>query len=311
MPSPDGKLIASTSDDHSIRLSDVDTGKETLRLCGHTGHVQGKAFSKDSRLLASASSDGTVRIWNLDQGREIRCLEGFDHPDEISFAPDNRRIAIGTLAATAYVRSLDNDDDMVDLKGHKTLYVNGVSFSPDGKFIASVGSDETLRIWNASSGKMLRCLLGHENKVTGVSYSSDGKRIASTGHDNTVRIWNADTGSCLEVISLSDHDFYVDLFAIATGPPHYPYRIFYDGFETTIVDSVSQECVAWFPRRLSVTHPSGQIWCGTSGGHLVAVQLEREPESHPVGSFSSVSHDLKKRPDSPLRRYFKNTDPSN
>ncbi len=274
LPSPDGKLIASTSRDHSIRLSGVYNGKEMLRLRGHTGPIQDKAFSKDSRLLVSTSSDGTVRIWNLSQGREMMCLEGFEGSQAISFAPDNRRIAIGTQ-----VRSLHNDDDIVDLKRHKISYVFEVSFSPDGKFIATAGNDKAVRIWNASSGKMLRCLLGHEDKVTGVSYSSDGKRIASTGHDDTVRIWNANTGSCLEVISLSDHRYlYGDLDAIATGPPQYPYRIFCDGFETTIVDSVSQECIAWFPRRLRVTHPSGQIWCGTSGGwgRLIVVQLERE-----------------------------------
>ena len=57
--------------------------------------------------------------------------------------------------------------------------VNSVSYSPDGRRIASGSADKTVRVWDAESGAELAVLRGHESRVTSVSYSPDGRRIAS------------------------------------------------------------------------------------------------------------------------------------
>ena len=89
--------------------------------------------------------------------------------------------------------------DNAILEGH-TRAVKTVSFSPDGKRIVSGSGDETIRIWDATTGKELETLEGHTAGVTSVSFSPDGKRIVSGSSDNTIRIWDATTGKEFETL---------------------------------------------------------------------------------------------------------------
>ncbi|MFM7406837.1 MAG: eIF2A-related protein, partial [Cuspidothrix sp.] len=83
---------------------------------------------------------------------------------------------------------LDNIKERNQFKGHQG-YVNSVSFSPDGKTIATASSDNTARLWNLQ-GQMLQEFKGHQGSVRSVSFSPDGKTIATASSDNTARLWN-------------------------------------------------------------------------------------------------------------------------
>ena len=93
-----------------------------------------------------------------------------------------------TAEAEAALRQACRFDNAI-LKGH-TSYVNSVSFSPDGKRIVSGSDDNTIRIWDATTGKELEILEGHTDWVNSVSFSPDGKRIVSGSDDKTIRIWD-------------------------------------------------------------------------------------------------------------------------
>ena len=78
---------------------------------------------------------------------------------------------------------------------------HGVSFSPDGRILASSGWDDTIRLWDAPAGTFSCALLGHADGVFSVAYSPDGRILASGGWDNTVRLWDAATGILLRILT--------------------------------------------------------------------------------------------------------------
>ena len=74
--SPDGRRAVSASDDKTLKVWDLETGRELRTLEGHSDGVTGVAVSPDGRRAVSASYDNTLKVWDLESGRELRTLEG-------------------------------------------------------------------------------------------------------------------------------------------------------------------------------------------------------------------------------------------
>jgi WD40 repeat protein len=212
--SPDGRRLASASEDQTVKVWDALTGQELHSLQEYPSQVYSVCFSPDGRRLASASEDQTVKVWVAHTGQELRTLRGHtDGVTSVVFSPDGRRLAGAFRDGTANVWDAVTGRELRTLRGH-TSAVTSVCFSPDGRRLASASGDQTVKVWDAQTGQEFLTLKGHTSGVRSVCFSPDGRRLASAAGDpynpgkpGELKVWDAQTGQ--EQLSLQGHTSWV------------------------------------------------------------------------------------------------------
>ena len=195
--SPDGKTLASGSEDKTIRLWDTATGECMETFVGHTNAVYSVAFSPDGKTLASSSADKTIRLWDMTTREYIETLTGYTdtmqtdtmHTDivySIAFSPDGKMLASSSADKTICLWDVATRQHIETLTGHERA-VYSVAFSPDGKTLASGSWDKTIRLWDVAARKHTETFIGHLKVIYSVAFSPDAQTLASGSADKRVR----------------------------------------------------------------------------------------------------------------------------
>jgi len=196
--SPDGRQLATSSRDNTMKLWEVQTGALLRTLGGPAWGVTSVAFSPDGRLLASSGGAGTL-LWDVQTGALLRSLDGRYGDRSVAFSPDGRQLA-STDSISITIRDVQTGALLRTLNGH-TQVVDSVAFSPDGRQLASGSDDKTIKLWEVQSGALLRTLVGHTSHVWSVAFSPDGRQLASGSDDKTVKLWEVRTGELLSTLN--------------------------------------------------------------------------------------------------------------
>lgn len=194
-------LIASGSEDKTIKLWDGRTGRLLRTFNGHELGVTAVAFSADERLIASGSADKTVRLWDAAQGgRPLRSLAGHsENITAIAFSNDGGRIVSGSDDRSLKLWDVSTGRRLLNFTGHRESVV-AVSFSPDGRRLISGSKDGTLRIWNAASGRLLRSFV-IRGGIAVMAVSPDGTHALTVGPLGKAEHWDTTSGQLLQTFS--------------------------------------------------------------------------------------------------------------
>ena len=201
--SPDGSILASGSEDGTVVLWDVATGRERTTL-EHTDWVESVSFSPDGSILASGSGDGTVVLWDVATGRERTTLEHTDEVSSVSFSPDGSTLASGSGDGTVVLWDVATGRERTTLEHTDWVGVRFVLFSPDGSTLVSESQD-AIKLWDIATGRERTTLTGHERSSPFLLLSPDGSTLAFASQDNTIKLWDVATGR--ERTTLEGHGY--------------------------------------------------------------------------------------------------------
>ena len=197
-----GTVLASASEDHTIKLWDVVTNASIATLEGHEKLVKAVAFSPDGTMLASAGEDATVRLWDVESGQQKAALKGHEWvTSSVAFSPDGTMLASGGDGPVR-LWDVETNAHIATLEGHDEL-VNTVAFSPDGTMLASGSWDNTVKLWDVETNAHIATLEGHTDGVVSVAFSPNGTLLASASVDNTVKLWDVETNA--HIATLEGH----------------------------------------------------------------------------------------------------------
>jgi WD40 repeat protein len=206
-------LIATSSEDGTVKIWASNTGKKIITLRGHTSKVYRAKFNGHGDYLASASCDGTMRLWNPHRAYQSTVKKV--HSD---FIYD---LALSTGDGGKFAATVSNDGSWAwnDIRTQEVLRLTtkahptaiwGAGISHDNRIVATASLDSTIRLWEVASGNEVAQLSGHTQAVQRVMFvdpsgSGGSESILSCSRDRTVGLW--DVGMRSMVMNLqTQHD---------------------------------------------------------------------------------------------------------
>lgn len=187
--SPDGKTLISGSNDKTIKLWDIHTGKLLHTFIGHSGYVSSTSISSNGQILVSGSYDKKIKVWNLQSLKLLQTIVGHQHYiQKVTFIPNTSTLASSSNDGTIKIWDVRTGELLFDLTDYSGS-CNGLAVNPTGEILAC-GVHKTIKLWSLQRRELVQNLIGHEDEVVSLAITADGERLVSSSHDKTIKVWD-------------------------------------------------------------------------------------------------------------------------
>jgi WD40 repeat protein len=214
--SGDGHIVASGSDDETVRIWNTVNGRTLYTLGGHSGAMLSVSLSKDGQILASGGEDQTIKIWDVSTGALQHTLEG--HTGVVyalALSEDGHILVSGSSDLTVRIWDIQRGSLLQTLQTPPpSFWVFTVAITADKQIAVSGRVNATIDIWDILTSRQLLSLRGHSRVVNSVAITPDGKTLVSGSDDQTVKMWDVASGRLLR--TFKGHTNLVNAVAITS-----------------------------------------------------------------------------------------------
>ncbi|XP_050524715.1 F-box/WD repeat-containing protein 7 [Daktulosphaira vitifoliae] len=183
-----GNRVVSGSDDNTLKVWSVSSGKCLKVLTGHTGGVWSSQMA--GNIIISGSTDRTLKVWNAETGQCIHTLYGHTSTVRCMHLHENKVVS-GSRDASLRLWDVKTGECLSIFLGHLAA-VRCVQY--DGRLIVSGAYDYLVKVWDVDSETCLHTLSGHTNRVYSLQF--DSTHVVSGSLDTSIRVWDVETGTC-------------------------------------------------------------------------------------------------------------------
>lgn len=217
IPFGDTSRAISFSSTNVLKLWDIEHGELLCEMPGHQSTISSIHIYDHNRFFVSSSWDKTLKIWDLETGRLKDTLTGF--PSELTCVivfGEGKRIITGSI--DGYIQIWDTLTSKFIQSMKANSHVSAIRVTRDNKKFLAACFDNTISLWNISTGESERVFEGHKKRVFSIELLHDNRYFISASEDHTLKLWEVDTGRCLK--TFEGHHGSVQVVCLCNNDTH-------------------------------------------------------------------------------------------